>query len=234
MATNIVLSSASKSLPLLYKSLVKKDKERFDTIVEPLQCVLQLVFLAFSEKNTKITIQKNLVYLQFPSNYQGIMRWYQNDSKEDLYFLFNAIRRFSLFYKNLENIHNDKICNTNLYDLIVHYALIGLQNLIDTYTSVCKPSLLYTLQMYKVLLETPDNFKMETLDNDTQKNIDDVFNNIRYLYNDNVYYLIYHFLFSLTQSKDLEKNHSDIIKFNEILLSKTGDIQNWISKNVIY
>lgn len=234
MAAEIVLSSASKSLPILYKSLVKKEKERFDTIVEPLQCVLQLAFLAFSEKNTKLTIQQNVVYLQFPTSYQGLVRWYQNDSKEDLYFLFNAIRRFSIFYSNLRNVKNDAISKKNLYDMIVHYAVLGLQRLIDTYTTQSKPSLLYTLQMYKVLLESPDNFKMESLDTDIQKNIDGVFNKITELYNENLYYMIYHFIISLKKCNNSEKNQLNISNFNNILLTNIDNIQTWISKNVIY
>lgn len=238
MATEMVLSSASKSLPLLYRSLVKKEKERFDTIVEPLQCVLQLAFLAFCEKNTKITIQNNEVQLQFPSSYQGIVRWYQNDSKEDLYFLFNAIRRFSVFYQHLKTVKNENenedLTTHNLYDMLVHYAVIGLQKLIETYTNQSKPSLLYTLQMYKILLETPDNFKMDSLESDNQKNIDGVFSKITDIYDNNLYYLIYHFFISLKKSNGLEKNHNNIMKINEILLSNIDNIQIWISKNVVY
>lgn len=245
MATEMVLSSASKSLPLLYRSLVKKEKERFDTIVEPLQCVLQLAFLAFCEKNTKITIQNNEVQLQFPSSYQGIVRWYQNDSKEDLYFLFNAIRRFSVFYQHLKKVktvenenknvnENDDLTSHNLYDMLVHYAVIGLQKLIETYTVQSKPSLLYTLQMYKILLETPDNFKMDSLESDNQKNIDGVFSKITGIYDNNIYYLAYHFILTMENTKDLELNHCNIRHFNTILLNTIQNIQTWISKNVIY
>jgi hypothetical protein len=234
MAAEIVLSSASKSLPMLYNSLVKKEKERFETIVEPFQCVLQLAFLAFCEKNTKITIQKNIVHLQYPTSYQGIVRWYQNDSKEDLYFLFNAIRRFSHFYKHLKTIKNEKIHKHNLYDMLIHYAVIGLQRLIDTYTSQSKPSLLYTLQMYKILLETPDNFKMDSLESEIQKNIDGVFNKITDIYDDNLYYLAHSFIITLLKTKNVITNQANISYFNTIIISNIENIHTWISKNVVY
>lgn len=232
MAAEIVISSATKSLPLLYKSLVKREKERFDTIVEPLQCVLQLAFLAFCDKNAKLAIQNNIVYIQFPSSYQGIIRWYQNDSKEDLYFLFNAVRRFSLFYKHLKQIKT-ATGKHSLYDTLVHYAVIGLQKLIDTYTNQGKPSLLYTIQMYKVLLETPDNFKVDSLESETQQNIDDVFNTITNIYNEDLYWLLYYFICSLKSMPEVFK-HGNIERFNQILLSSIDDIQTWISKHVIY
>jgi len=210
---------------------VKKEKERFDTIVEPLQCVLQLSLLSFCEKGTKITIQNNLVCLQYSNMTQGILRWYQNDSKEDLYFLFNAIRRFSLFYKRrltLITCENDEY--SNLYDLLIHYSILGLQNLIETYTCDSKPSLLYTLQMYKVLLENPESFNKQQ----PGSNIDIVFENITSIYTDNIYYIILHSMFPLINNSDIERRHKSIDSLNRLIKNNVDDIQTWISKNVIY
>lgn len=235
MAAELVLSSASKTLPVLYKSLVKKEKERFDTIVEPLQCVLQLALLSFCEENTKITIQNNLVELQFPSSYQGIVRWYQNDSKEDLYFLFNALRRFTVFYNKLKDVKHSDLSKHNLYDTLIHYSIQGIQNLINTYSNHSKPSLLYTLQMYKVLLESPETFHMDSLEKDTQKNIDNVFKDITKLYDNSMFYIIFDTLVMLRKNNINKEDKKNIIHhLNHILMHVFSNIHTWIHKNVVY
>lgn len=153
------------NLHFIYNTFMSKKKERFDIIVEPLQAILQLALLRFSPVGTKITIQNNLLELQFPNYIQGIVRWYNNDNKEDLYYLFNACKRFGLFYNNLQNykselyMKNDEIIETNLYNLLIECAKDGLSRLAQTYSNIDKVSLLHTLQMYKVILDNPNFFE---------------------------------------------------------------------------
>ena len=80
----------------------EKKKERFDIILEPLQAVTQLALLSFCPKGSKLTIANNLLTIQEPSWVQGMWRSYNNDTKEDLFFLFNAIVRFNRFYSYLK------------------------------------------------------------------------------------------------------------------------------------
>jgi hypothetical protein len=93
-----------QNVKLLYSTFINKKKERFDIILEPLQAITQLALLAFCPIGTKIAIQNNLLEIQYPGMSQSIVRWYNNDNKEDLFYLFNACRRFTLFYGVLSNI----------------------------------------------------------------------------------------------------------------------------------
>ena len=70
--------------------LMKRDKkkERFDIILEPLQAITQLALLSVSPKGSKLTISNNLLAIQQPGWFQGLLRSYNQDMKEDLFFLF--------------------------------------------------------------------------------------------------------------------------------------------------
>ena len=59
----------------------KKDykKERFDIILEPLQAMTQLAFLAFYPKGSKLSINNNLIFIQTITWTQGLLRTYNHD-----------------------------------------------------------------------------------------------------------------------------------------------------------
>ena len=161
------------TLNVLYKTIkTKKKKERFETILEPLQAILQIAYLSFTPIGTKLTIHNNILYIQPPNYSQSIVRWYNNDTQEDLFYLFNIFYRFKKFYyflcgrdsgnngnavasvavKDCE--HSSKIVNKKLYELLIELAKNGIGNLIRTYGQTDKIHILHTLQMYKNILET--------------------------------------------------------------------------------
>ena len=164
------------TLNVLYKTIkTKKKKERFETILEPLQALLQIAYLSFTPIGTKLTIHNNILYIQPPNYSQSIVRWYNNDTQEDLFYLFNIFYRFKKFYYFLyeggcgdggngggsgasvavkDCDHSSKIVNKKLYELLIELAKNGIGNLIRTYGQTEKIHILHTLQMYKNILET--------------------------------------------------------------------------------
>jgi hypothetical protein len=167
------------TLNVLYKTIkTKKKKERFETILEPLQAILQIAYLSFTPIGTKLTIHNNILYIQPPNYSQSIVRWYNNDTQEDLFYLFNIFYRFKKFYyflcgKDSSNGGNaiasvavkdcdhsaqafasSNIVNKKLYELLIELAKNGIGNLIRTYGQTEKIHILHTLQMYKNILET--------------------------------------------------------------------------------
>lgn len=155
----------SQNIGLLYKTFSSKKKERFDIILEPLQAIIQLALMRFCPIGTKLTIHDNLLEIQRPTYTQGIMRWYNNDNKDDLFYLFNVCKRFGLFYRDLREVReivendNDELIEANLYSLLIESASKGLDKLSQTYNSVEKISLLHTLQLYKMILLKPNIFE---------------------------------------------------------------------------
>lgn len=230
----------------LYNLLVgNKKKEKLDYILEPLQAMIQICFLNFCPIGSKLTIHDNILQIQLPGVSQGMIRFLNDDTKEDLYFLFNVFRRFIHYYKHFQT---DKKYNF-LYDLILKLAKGGIDNLITTYSSSEKISVLHTLQMYKVMLDKPEffnqDFQSSELDGlvDMDKatilknnNIDKIFDKIVNIYSHEEYQIIYNILLILTK-KTKKDNYKETISkiidgLNIILHPTFTQIKEWIHKNV--
>jgi hypothetical protein len=137
------------TIQLLYKTISgNKKKERFETILEPLQALIQIALLSYYPIGTKLTIQNNILYIQAPSYGQSVARWYNNDTQEDLFYLFNIFCRFKKFYIDVKTEH------IQLFTLLIELAKHGISNLIRTYNQTDKTHVLHTLQMYKNMLDS--------------------------------------------------------------------------------
>ena len=103
------------------------------------------------------------------------MRTYYSDSKNDLFYLFNVIKRFNKFYKHLESVENDK---TNLFILLKQLSNKGIDNLLQTYKQTDNPALLHTLNIYKHILNNSNKpvINNENDINDDNKSISNLFN----------------------------------------------------------
>ena len=148
---------------LLYKTVSsRRKKERFETILEPLQAILQIALLAFYPVGTKLTIQNNIMTLQPPNYSQSMARWYNNDTKEDLYFLFNVFHRFKKFYAHYKTDSAGSVQH-RLYALLIDMSKTGINKLIRTYGQTDKPHILQTLTMYKFILDDQLSPELMTL-----------------------------------------------------------------------
>ena len=99
-----------------------KGKDKIDLILEPMQVMVQLAILSFLTIGTKISIYNNIVKLQPPTNTQGFHRWYNNDSKDDLYYLFKAVLRYHRLYKKQ---------NREIFDQILVFAENGIDRVLS-------------------------------------------------------------------------------------------------------
>jgi len=142
------------TINFIYSTIrTKRKKERFETILEPLQAILQICYLSFAPIGTKLTIHNNILQIQIPNYSQPVIRWYNNDTQEDLFYLFNIFYRFKKFYHFMNDSKSNQE-NKKLYDLLIELAKTGIGNLIRTYSQTDKIHILHTLQMYKTILES--------------------------------------------------------------------------------
>jgi hypothetical protein len=136
---------------------IKKPKERFETILEPLQAVLQIGLLSFYPIGSKLAIHNNILTVQGPGYTQQVRRWYNNDKKEDVFYLYNVFSRFHKFYKHvLDDAGTGTGENRKLFLLLIDLAKGGINNLTRTYNQTDKIHILHTLQMYKGMLDNPE------------------------------------------------------------------------------
>ena len=207
---------------LVIENLKSAPKEKLDMILEPMQVMIQLALLGSSPRGTKISIQENILTLQRPTYFQGVWRWYSRDCREDLYYLFHAIRRYYLWYKNDDN---------DFYTLILNKAKKGLSKLIETYQNTDQTSLLHTLTLYKNILdlENPDLFKTEE---EGAVSLDIVFQKIKSIYNKKILLIV----ISVLKLIDLESVDKHKLEYynglQEILKPLHQKIKTWIREKL--
>ena len=202
----------------------KPTKEQADLILEPLQVMINLAVLGFCPIGTKININNNMLYLHQPTFTQGLWRWWEGDSKDDLYYLFHAIRRYYKWYKNEDN---------KIYNYILDLAKTGIKNLIKTYQKADKKSILHTLSLYNNILDldTPDLFKTDGEDTESIT-IDNVFKNVTALYDKKTLVIVFKLLQLMTECDNEIYITQYISGLNSILKPTNRNIRNWIQSNL--
>ena len=196
-------------------------KERMDMILEPLQVMIQLSILSHCPIGTKVSVSENLLHIQQPSLVQGVVRYWHNDKKDDLYYLFNAIRRYYSWYKSQ---------NHKIFNYILNHSINGINNLMDTYRSSDQHTITHTLSLYKNVLDM-DKEELFKSSNDTTT-IDEVFKNITNIYDDKSLKVIYNTLKKLEEEK-IESNKQNYIKsLYYFLIPVNNEIKNWINTNL--
>jgi hypothetical protein len=201
---------------------VSKKKERSDMILEPLQVMVQLALLAYCPIGTKVSVADNILQLQFPTMFQGVWRWYNHDGKDDLYYLFHAIRRYYKWYKSQD---------TKIYAFILAEAVKGLEKLMITYEKSDQTSIIHTLKLYKNVLgmEAPDLFKENT---EETINIDKVFENIKLLYDQKLLKVIFNVLQLCNITETVEDQKFMVDGLLSILNPTHEKIRLWIRDNL--
>ena len=234
MGWNIV--SGIKNTKKMYK-LVKKykhkkrgnymdlttRKERSDMILEPLQVMVQLALLSESPIGTKVSVSDNILQLHPPSWTQGVWRWYNSDGKDDLYYLFHAIRRYYKWYKSEDN---------KIFNHILSSAVKGIEKLIITYSAAEQTAITHTLALYKNVLEleSPDLFKDPDADS---VNIDTVFQNIKETYDKRLLKVIYNTILMVEDPETTDDLKPYYINGLLKILSPTNDnLRKWIREKL--
>ena len=203
--------------------IIAQQKEKVDMILEPLQVMIQLAVISHCPVGTKVSICDNLLVVQKPTWSQGILRWYKNDNKDDLYYLFHAIRRYYIWYKSE---------NTKIYSYILEKAIGGLDKLIETYKKSERHSILHTLSLYKNVLEL-DNTSLFKSEDEKAITMDSVFSNITDLYNEKVLRVVYNTL-SLLDDENNDENKQFYVDSLQIFLTPMNNkLRSWIQTNLV-
>ena len=198
-------------------------KEKVDMILEPFQVMVELSLVAHCPVGTKVSVSDNLLHIQQPHWTQGVIRWYQNDNKDDLYYLFHAVRRYYMWYKNKKD--------NKIFKEILRSAIKGLDKLIETYKKSDRQSILHTLSLYKNLLELDNNELFKDEKKETIS-MDQVFKNIVHIYNDNILRIVYNTLVLLEKESNQEHKQNYIDGLRLVLSPINNEIRNWIQENL--
>ena len=203
----------------LYDTFKGHSKEKHDMILEPFQVMVQLALLSFSPIGTKISISSNILTLQLPTVSQGIIRWYNSDSKDDLYYLFHAVRRFYKWYQKRNGV---------IFNYILNLAKKGFETLIKTYTNSNKDSITHMLILYKALLDV----NTSTIFDEDYCEIDKVFCSIADLYDTKMLNIIYNILQNIENEENEEFRQYYVNGLQAILTPTNIRIRVWIQENL--
>jgi hypothetical protein len=206
-----------------------KPKDKLDMILEPLQSMIQLCLLSRTPIGTKLAIHENILYLQTPTFIQPISRWYNADKKDDLFFLFQVIKRFIRWYN--PSVSSKSPLTEELYQLIVTMSVEGLNNLLKTYSSSDCNAVSQVIAMYKHMLETNESIDDKNVSDSI--NMDEVFENVIKLYEKNIINVMYSTLLLVQTEENIAYNANYIEGLNHILIKTNKLIKEWIKMNLI-
>jgi len=192
----------------LYFSLTKifDSKKENHMIIEPLSCLIKLSLLNFYPSGTKLNVNDNQLLFNEPTMYQGVIRYFYNQGREDLHNLFNPIDKAIEWYTE----YNEDI------DVIFELAINGLIKLRNTYAE--SSTIKHTLNYYINKLQ--ERNKKSVI---TGKKLDKIQEYLQNLWNDREIHIIVEILQELE-----DKNSNDTIKQDDItsLLDSLFSITN--------
>lgn len=229
---NTLLNLQPQQLKNLYSYLaIYKTKDNINMVLEPLQSMIQLALLSSLPIGTKLAINENILYLQNPSIMQPINRWLNIDTKNDVYYLFQVIKRFVSWYNPKTNTTSP--ISNELYQLLISMTIKGLDNLIKTYQSN-NTAIIQVISMYKVILSSDSSFDVDKqIVSPDGVNIDEIFINITKLYSKNLINIIYNTLLMINSEEKLEYINNYIDGLNLIMDKNNKLIHNWIRVHLI-
>ncbi len=197
-------------------------REKMDMILEPMQVMIQLALLKNAPIGSKISVSNNILNIQKPTYAQGLVRWWNGDNKDDLYYLFHAIRRYYKWYKQDDN---------QLYNYILESAILGIDKLIQTYKHTDKTSIQHTLSLYKNVLdlESEQLFKDE---NEHTVNMDKVFKSITELYDKKLLLVVYNILRLIDETENQTHTEQMSDALISLLNPLNETIRAWIQENL--
>jgi hypothetical protein len=227
---NFFLNLQPQQFKYIYNSIINlKGKEKINMVLEPLQSMIQVALLSVTPIGSKLAIHENILYLQTPSITQPVSRWYNSDKKDDLYFLFQVIKRFNKWYN--PNINKKSLINNDLYNLIIKMAVEGLNNLLKTYSAIVdNNSIIQLLYMYIDLLNSK-NIDDKLIDKTVK--FEEVFENIVEIYNIELLNIIYNFLLIVEKEENNDYIDNYINGLNIIMTKNNKKIHEWIKVNFI-
>lgn len=135
-------------------SSYNSEKKR-NIILEPMSSIMRIILLNYKVEGTKISIYNNSISYNEPSYYQGIIRNYNGDTREDLHNLYNP------FMKSFEWYSPEEERNKYFYTLCKD----GLNKLINSYDkdSIISHTLKHYSKIFDDILSQKEIEKVEEL-----------------------------------------------------------------------
>ena len=189
-------------------------------ILEPFCCIMRIILLEYKSIGTKISIQNNSILYNDPSLFQGILRSFYGDNREDIHNLYSPILKGFEWYN---------IGESNMNRYFFEKLIIGLEKLNSVYdeNTIIYHSISHYITMIKDLLETNDLTKFK----DIRKQESPLIDNLRNIWDSDEIYIIYKNLNYINNSENEELKKTYIKSIEDILSYKEKQVENYINNS---
>jgi len=197
---------------------ISTSKEK-NIILEPLCCIFRMILLKYKEKGVKISITNNSIEYIDPSMYQGLLRSYNGDTREDLHNLYNP------FLKAFDWYNNDN--EESIYQYFYKQCHDGLIILNDSYE---KGSIIHhTLTHYCSMFE--ERIQHKTIKKQELEKESPLLDTLKSFWKDEELFIIFQTLQYLETCSD---NSEKIIYFktiDDIITMKEKKVFDYVQKS---
>lgn len=211
-------------------------------ILDPVTTSIKLALLYYKPLYTKVSIDKNRVYLQEPKVYQGFVRWAYSDEAKDIHVLMSAIDNFLNWY----NISDKRV------RYICHRVICGLEKIMKCYEeNEDKIVVIKNIQFNidKIKRTTGELYELDEKDDDDSVtssdsvlstiSLDDGKDTIYYDFfknhwNDRELMIVYNMLKELETDCNEKKQSSIIRSIENMLRYKDSETHKFVNKLVKY
>ena len=145
METKVVNMVTESLLVNVWSANIFSKKKNMGTLLDPINTAIALCLLNYYPEGTKISIQNNEISFQQPSTMQGLSRWKNGDSYEDIHNLVNPIKKL------LQTKGDEKLWKNDYFQYICETMKDGLSILARTYKDNNIAN--HTIEFYKSLIE---------------------------------------------------------------------------------
>ena len=137
--------------------------ENKNIILEPLSSIFRMMLLNYQNKGTKISIYNNSICYNEPTYFQGMIRSYNGDTRNDLHNLYNPFLKCIEWYQ----------VDDEIYRYFYEKCKLGLNLLLESYE---KDSIIYhTLNHYcKLFKDVLENQGLDTIEQKESPLLDDL------------------------------------------------------------
>ena len=206
------------------------NKNDGNQILEPFSTILKLVIISFKEKGTKLAIQGDNLYIQSPTFYQGGVRWFHGNKREEIHYLLKPLIRCVELYPpeddSLSKIYKCAVEGLRLLKQSYNNSSSTVCHTIDLYIQILNNSILCK-SIHIDSLKEDDNIT-NNMSTNSKVNLNNFFKGI---WSKNDIMIIASLINSIEQTKDNRSICDPFLKsINNIIDSKKKNIEDKINK----
>ena len=199
----------------LYQVINKSNEQNKQFILDPLCCIVRMILLIYKPENTKISISNNSLSYSEPGWYQGVVRYWEGDKREDLHNLYYPFIKAFQWYPS----------NDEKFTYFYTQCAKGLDKLISSYdtTSIIHPTLKHYKKIFQDIIHKKEIDNIEEIESPLIDSLKD-------FWKPKEIKIVYQMLNYLDQTTDKEEKNTYLKLIDDLLATKEKKVYNYIQK----